>query len=865
MLIIKGSFKKSQKHLIFNIVNQSQLQGTPNLPVSFSVVGTTTAHSGSFANAGVRYFQTIAQNIGDYVGAEGWSQPFAESLHTGTISWQNDPTAPFSSSHVMTVTLTSGTYLGTPEPWLGEIDFQTSSKKQAIYYVVLFKLNSNFQGHKSGANKITYIWSNAKVSASSTGAQLLMEPSGVGTASLFPNIALQGGSADPRDGAGFLPVINNIYQIPRNKWVRWEVFAQMNSYNSNTNTYNSDGILQSWITSDGETTPTQIHNVSDLKFDGINTGGATFVELQHLYLYGGNGTSSLFADNQIEFSRAEVYTGPAIFTTTSFIPTFNTASSPHASWVEFGYTDFRTPYVPINIQNQEWQFLAGHMDSIMSGPRPDIYNSASITQIVYTLLYHSKIYDNATSLPVAYWRDAQGWATGSGHNEEDLYVHLSLNEPSYKYPIKFISSSGLLQIQDGDPTAFVSESIVYIAGTNNINLDGTHSISNYTYTPPVNPNGLTPGIVQFKLDTVGFTTNTGSVQHQPGDGTKSPTKRIVQINPSFPPIYWAINPASSASHEYHKYRYGRILPSSYNGEGNGVFIDTMTPTFIGSNCLEYSSSIANQYLYDMANLLTDIRTHMSSSTNIVRINIGNYAVLGSSIMLSGSLHCHMETTNNPRHNGWFNNTNLRGFVVSSANYGVLIELVNSFAWSDTLSGGGGNYANDFKPDGANGISMVRQKIAEYACYLSCLHTSSLNGRYTGSVAVGGVICALWNDSWTPLSNISGSALDRWLPIFEFPLGKQLNDIYVINSGVDPVGQKSIIRQLDYQSCSIFMRGVDDATTTNFGDTAASIFPLPISSGSTGKWKRIMSDGNISASLLTTGSLRPAEAIFLVPV
>lgn len=876
MLIISSNFKKLLKHL-HNVPTssfQSTLTGTPNLPINFSVVGTTTIRSGSFPNAGIRYFQTIGQNAGDYIGAEGWSQPGSEASHTGTVSWQNDPTAPFSSSNVMTVTLKSGTYVGTPEPWLGEIDFQTSSKRPSIYYVMLFKLNNNFQGHISSANKITYVWSNAATSSLSSGGQLLMEPRGSSTGSLFPKIYIQGGSADPRDanngGTGELLASNATYQIQRNVWIRWELFAQMNTYNATTNTYNSDGIVQSWVTTEGEIVPTQIHNLTDVRFDAFNSGSAVFTELQSLYLYGGNGTSSLFADNQIEYSRCEIYTGAAS-TGSQFITTFNTASSPHAGWAQFGYTDFRTQYVPGGNTNpttgqalQEETFLAGHFDSIMSGPRIDLYTSTSLSQIPYTLCnLIGKLYDNAYNLYNAAWRDADSWSAVNGRNPEDMWLHIASGSPSWKYPIQFVSSSGMVQITYTDPYAFISESVVYVSGTKNVNLDGTHSISNYSYSPTTASSGLGYAQIRFFLDTIGFSAVTGYVQPPPGDGTKTAINRLIGFqNPSFPPPYYILNPGTTASLDYTSNRYNRIMSASYGGYAAGVFMDSMVQ-FAGAPSVEYPT--IHQYYIDTGNMLTYLRNIVSGSKAngkfLIRPNTAGYLDSNSAIIISGALSCHMEQTNNPRHVFWFGAGD-RGYIRNAMFAGALVELVNSYAWSDAPSGGGGNYANDFIPVGAASASSVRQKIVEYAAYLSCLTPSCSNGLLSGST--GGIICSIWNDSWNPLNSITGSTIYRWLPLFEYPIGKQVNDLNIIISGkVDPKNQTVVIRQIDFTSASIFIRGVDDYITKDFTDSASFAFPLPVSSGSTGGWKRIQTDGFISASLMVSANLRPAEAIFLV--
>lgn len=881
MLIISSNFKKLLKHL-HNVPTasfQSTLTGTPNLPLNFSVVGTTTP-SGSFSTAGIRYFQKIGHTPGDFTGSEGWSQPFAESLHTGTVTWQNDVMAPFSSSNVMTVTLASGTYVGTPDRWFGEIDFQTSSQKNSIYYVMLFKLNSNFQGHNSGMSEISYIWSNAKSSSLSIGGQIVMEPYGSpnsNTGSLFPRLLLQGGTADFRDTGsgwitnnGFLPQINSTYQLSRSVWIRWEVFAQMNTYNQSSNTYNNDGIIQSWITTEGEIVPTQIHNLTDVTFDTFNSGSALFVELQSLYQYGGTGTSSLFADNQIEYSRCEIYTGTAT-TGSQFITTFNTASSPHAGWAQFGYTDFRTQYVPGGNTNpttgqalQEETFLAQHFDSIMSGPRIDLYASTSLYQIPYTLCnLIGKLYDNAYNLYNAAWRDADSWSAANGRNPEDMWLHIASGSPSWKYPIQFVSSSGMVQITYTDPYAFISESVVYVSGTKNVNLDGTHSISNYSYSPTTASSGLGYAQIRFFLDTIGFSAVTGYVQPPPGDGTKTPMNRLIGfVNPSFPPPYYILNPGTSSSLDYTSNRYNRIMSASYGGYADGVFMDGMAP-FAGAPSVEYPT--IHQYYIDTGNMLTYLRNIVSGSKAngkfLIRPNIANYLDSNSAIIISGALSCHMEETNDPRHVFWFGAGD-RGYIRNAMFAGVLVELVNSYAWSDAPSGGGGNYANDFIPVGAASASSVRQKIVEYAAYLSCLTPSCSNGLLSGST--GGIICSIWNNSWHPLNSITGSAIYRWLPLFEYPIGKQVNDLNIIISGkVDPKNQTVVIRQIDFTSASIFIRGVDDYITKDFTDSASFAFPLPVSSGSTGGWKRIQTDGFISASLMVSANLRPAEAIFLV--
>src|SRR6185312_12846652 len=489
-----------------------------------------------------------------------------------------------------------------------------------------------------------------------------------------------------------------------------------------------------------------------------------------------------------------------------FTPTFNTSSSPHASWAQFGYTDFRLNNLSFGGQaeiNTELNYMAGHLDSIMSGIHSSSYDVVGVKQIPYTLFFQSKIYDNGSDF-TAWHLQAANFCANRGFNEEDIYLHLSSGQTNFAYPIQYISQSGQIQLLWANQYAFISSSNITIAGNG---LAGTYAIISQSYVANTASVGtLASGIQQiFVAPFASSTMQVGTATPDNGDGTKTPYNRLVAVNLPFYPPWWLMNPQTSASLEFQVYRNNNLITGSgFNYAG--VFCDSYFKDTYAGPCLENPSTIA--YANQLATHVTSLRARWSGS--IFRINNANFIDPTSSIGVFSAGSSHFEEYNNPQRFNWFSNTNNFGFLVTLVKSGSLIELVNSFGCDDVYSGGGGLYVNDFKPIGFKDFSTLRGKVAEYGQYLACLQSGSNAGIMPNG---GGVIFHWANDEWD-VTTVSGSVQNRWLPMWEYNIGRPLNALHIIITGVDGLGQTANIRMMDFESASLFFRGNDTSAGTN---------------------------------------------------
>lgn len=114
-----------------------------------------------------------------------------------------------------------------------------------LYLSMWIKLSANWQGHRTGTNKMFFLWINGQ-------PRFFVSAEGVGSGPLLPQLRLQGSLPDPRPRlrANLAPRA----QIARGKWQRWEFLLRMNTPGK------ANGEAHWWI--DG----TKVSEYRDLQF-----------------------------------------------------------------------------------------------------------------------------------------------------------------------------------------------------------------------------------------------------------------------------------------------------------------------------------------------------------------------------------------------------------------------------------------------------------------------------------------------------------------------------------------------------------------------------------------------------------------------
>lgn len=201
----------------------------------------------------------------------GWAYSSTMDKNTQVVT---DAAAPKSPSTVTQMNYPAGFAAGSG-PAVAERGF--GGQRTTLYISQYVKYSSNWQGHSSGVNKITYFYGAGFVPYVYTLAR------GSGSGTLLSSIALQRLAAAYSDGRGttgtevFLdPNTGAAGHVIRGQWHHYEYILEMNTAGV------SNGRIQAWL--DGVKT----HDWSGIRF--VGSGGSAWWELLHWApVWGGTG------------------------------------------------------------------------------------------------------------------------------------------------------------------------------------------------------------------------------------------------------------------------------------------------------------------------------------------------------------------------------------------------------------------------------------------------------------------------------------------------------------------------------------------------------------------------------------------------
>jgi hypothetical protein len=212
---------------------------------------------GSNPNEPAGYSQITNQTF-DALTADGWG------VEKAGLTLATDATAPISPSSVLRATYPAGWSAGYAP---GAVDRSLPSPT-SLYYRIIFKHSTNFEGQTSGTNKLGYVWIHNNPS-------VFLSAEGRGSGNLVAHVRLQN-VADRRDH--LVPNQGPSGIISRGVWHSWEV--QLISNTPGT----ANGIVRAWL--DG----VLITQYTDVQFAGV--GQSNTWDLISIYpVWGGVGST----------------------------------------------------------------------------------------------------------------------------------------------------------------------------------------------------------------------------------------------------------------------------------------------------------------------------------------------------------------------------------------------------------------------------------------------------------------------------------------------------------------------------------------------------------------------------------------------
>jgi hypothetical protein len=187
-----------------------------------------------------RSFRSLAKGPADHQGSEGWD-PFEARFARTTLNIVPEGT----DGSALDVLYPAG-FQGGTAPATAQMQLGSGSPPNEIYLCLRVRLDRNWQGHRSGTNKMFYLWVIGQ-------PRVFVSAEGNGRGPLVPQFRLQG-TPDPRRHLG--PNLLPSTLVPRGVWTTWEMRFRMNSRGR------ADGIAQWWI--DGR----QTHDYRNMAFYG---------------------------------------------------------------------------------------------------------------------------------------------------------------------------------------------------------------------------------------------------------------------------------------------------------------------------------------------------------------------------------------------------------------------------------------------------------------------------------------------------------------------------------------------------------------------------------------------------------------------
>lgn len=382
-------------------------------------------------------------------------------------------------------------------------------------------------------------------------------------------------------------------------------------------------------------------------------------------------------------------------------------------------------------------------------------------------------------------------------------------------------------------------------------FNGTSTISGVTVVNGKTTFGLGGASAQGAVNGAVYRTSTGAF-------AKSERYRFVVVD--FPPPRWCINPKSALRRSYEPTRQQNILAGNYTSYvPEAIFIDETAENNIGAPAgtatQEYNPANSTQFYTDMAGLLSTIHAALSGTPFQYQINTGNYASANTSNIEDAAKSAHKEQILDLTTGNWTNYW--PNYIAARLAAGDYIELVSPTFPADNVAGGGGNYANDPVPIGCRNAGNVRSYMACFCMSLMVYDPVT----YPQQIALN-----LWNGDWFNAWNDNKGLNNRWAVCLEAPLGHPTGAaVKLVSGGTDPLGQPVTIWGRPFEGGYAIVRVIQgyQGSSSQYGDTSAYSYTMPASTGPTGKWSRVKSDGTLDTPALTFG-LRPCEGLALIP-
>ena len=211
--------------------------------------GTTTG-SASYPHQPAGYSK-ITDRLFNAANEDGWKS-------SSGLTVESDASAPLSPNGVLKVTYPAGFGGGYSPIWSDKNISSLGYRKLYVSFSV--KLSSNWQGHKSGTNKIGFLWLDGHPG-------IFFNARGSGSGTLEPTVSMQG---TPQGAANLVPNVGN-NPVKRGQWQKWEAVILLNGSGQ------SNGEIHLWV--DG---------VKVGEYKGLNlTSGGGFETLTWRPIWGG--------------------------------------------------------------------------------------------------------------------------------------------------------------------------------------------------------------------------------------------------------------------------------------------------------------------------------------------------------------------------------------------------------------------------------------------------------------------------------------------------------------------------------------------------------------------------------------------------
>src|SRR5690348_88633 len=561
------------------------------------------------------------------------------------------------------------------------------------------------------------------------------------------------------------------------------------------------------------------------------------------------------ATGSAQFSVTAVAAGQTVVTA-SALNVQATASAtvqapPSGAQITIGYTDFLSPTMSPTAANAMLAFIAGktnHNWKIMNGLTPSGGYPSNVVQIRYMLMEQTKCYDGTASIFTQQSDDYQAYCTAHSVDPEDGYLHYLSGVTTNPDVILTFASNGTITLKYDTQTraqVYAVGQTVTTAGNSNPLCNGTWTVTNVT--APVTPGGS----ATIQVNATTGNSGTGGTVSRTGDGTKTLPNRVITTNGNFTPM-WHINPKSTVRKSYELDRLPRVLAASY---GYGVFIDSMSPNIFQATraTVEYNPANESQYYTDMATLIAALRATMGSGPWRYTINTGNYNTSFITQLITAAGSAHMESIITNHSPSQWPGTD-QTFVATQLANGSAVEILNDVSIVDSEgSFGAGVYINDPLPAVGN-LNAMAYTIQSLICALMV---------WDGGTGGGVMALNLWNDLWSVPTANTGGIDSKWLGMLDYPFGTPTAASSVLVSGVtDPLGQAVSVSTRAYGNNLVIYRTTSSGTSS-WADTAAYTATLPASTGASGKWQRVKSDGTLDAAISTI-DLHPMMGAMLVP-